>query len=432
MIKKENRDESNNRVSSHPYTVYLDNSNYILNKEVLLRNAEEKILRMKRWYSPKLKVLSFSNGKLELKCTHQDSSENLTVLIEKDKLRISCSCNTEVQMLCFHAYKILDDLTLFGKTDYFQQFRPNGLYEIANSHKKLFEIKSNDKGLSIVPKPGLGIIYSLENDLHENQLTEALRIRVSKEVMPVSFPNDSALTYIIMQSCKNRLMPFLVPCIGRLNKNRDFIKGFGGFISGVQKEYDKYLDKDQRILNKLCYNTWRIVENSTGSLIKENISPEEMQNIQIVYDFWQSVVPILRLQPFLHLYFLYWKKELKKKPSKSRIQPIRIGTAEPELRFRLINKGDFYQFDLRVLIKNKEIKAYLASPTFFIRDFDTDTLFLLPNLRHAAIVEWMKVLKNKITVFQEHYIEFENRIVKQLEQFFTIERIEFKNKHFKS
>ena len=331
-------------------------------------------------------------------------------------------------MLCFHAYKVLDDLTWFGKTDYFQQFRPTGLYEIANSHKRLFEVKSNNKEVSIVPKPGLGVIYSLENDLHENQLTEALRIPVSKEVNPVSFPTDTALTYIIMQSCKNRLMPFLVPCIGRLNKNRDFIKGFGGFISGVQKEYDKYLDKDQRLLNKLCYNTWRIVENSMGSLIKENINPEEMQNIQIVYDFWQSVLPILRHQPFLHLYFMYWKKELKKKPSKSRIQPVTIGMDKPELRFRLINKRDFYQFDLRVFVKNKEIKAYIASPTFFIHDFDTEKLFLLPALRDAAIVEWVKIFKNKVTIFKEHYDEFENSIIKQLQQCYTIEMIESKNK----
>ena len=101
MIKKENRDDSNTRISSQPYTVNLDNSNYILKKEVLVRNVEEKILRMKRWYSPKLKILSFLNGKLELKCTHQNSSENLTVLIEKDKLRISCSCNTEPKCYVF-------------------------------------------------------------------------------------------------------------------------------------------------------------------------------------------------------------------------------------------------------------------------------------------------------------------------------------------
>ena len=429
MDKQKNKTKSvsdNTRNSSEFYTLKLDNENYILTKEVIINNVEEKILRMKRWYSPKLKILSFSNGKLELNCTHQDSSENLTILIEKDKLQISCSCYTEVQMLCFHAYKVLDSLAWFGETDYFQQFKPNGLYEIANSHKKMFEIKPNEKGLNISPKPGLGIIYSLENDLHVKQLTGALRIAVKEEIKPVPFPDHTALTYIIVQSNKNRLLPFLVPCVGKLNKSKDFMKGFGGFISGAQKEYDKCLNKEQRILNKLSYNTWRIVENLTSS-VKDN-DPEEMHDIQLVYDFWQSVIPVLRLQPFLHLYFMYWKKELKKRPSKSRIQTIRIGSSEPELRFRLINKGDFYQFDLRIFVKNKEIKAYIASPTFFIQDFEIDTLFLLASLRDAAIVEWMKVLKNKITIFKEHYREFEDNIMKQLQQCYTIEIIEFKNK----
>ena len=418
-----------NRRASDPYTIHLDNDNYILTQEILVKNVEEKLLRVRRWYYPKLKLVSFLKGKLELKCSHEESSEILTILVEKDKLHVSCSCNTEASMLCFHAYKVFDRLMWGDQTDYFQQFKPNGIYQIAHAHKTFFAIKPTDRGISISSKPGLGMIYSLESDLDIAPLSEALSIPVEDKSKPAPFPNNTALTYVIVQSSHSRLLPFLVPCIGKLNKYRNFIKGFGGFISGAQKEYDKYLNEDQRTLNKLCFNTWRIVENSTGTLLlREEGSLEQRKNIQAVYDFWQSVFPILQLQPFLHLYFLYWKKELKKRPSKSRIQPIRVSTNEPALRFRLIDKGEIYQFELRIFVENKEIKQFIDSPTFFIQNFDNDTLFLLKSLRDAAIVEWMKTLKNKVSIFKEHYKEFEVSVLNRLKKYYLVDLIEYKSK----
>jgi hypothetical protein len=281
------------RKASDPYTIYLDNDNYILTQEVLAKNVEGKLLRSRRWYYPKLKLLSFSMGKLELSCTHQASSETLTILVENDKLHVSCSCNGEVSMLCFHAYKALDRLLWGGETEYFQQFKPNGLYQIAHSHKKFFAIQPTDKGISISPKPGLGLVYALENTLDSKLLAGALNVPGNDEVKPVPFPNNTTLTYVIVQSSQDRFLPFLVPCTGRLTKDGNFMKGFISFVHEDQKGYDKYLSEDQRLLNKLCFNTRRMIEHIPGTLLNAENSPEQWNNIQAVYDFWKSVFPIL-------------------------------------------------------------------------------------------------------------------------------------------
>src|ERR1700741_4205882 len=133
------------RTSSDFYTIHLHNSNYILSKDVLKENIEEKILRSKRWYFPILKLLSFKESCLELKCDHQKVSHVLKIRIEKDKFHVSCSCNEKVEKLCFHAFKAFDRLIWFEETKYFQQFKPNGVFDLAHSHKKLF--KRDEKGL---------------------------------------------------------------------------------------------------------------------------------------------------------------------------------------------------------------------------------------------------------------------------------------------
>jgi hypothetical protein len=413
------------RRSSDPYTINLDNQEYILTEEILKQNVSRQVLNQRIWHYPDLKFTSFTGGFLELKNACLNICHKLIIYIEKDRLKIHCSCDEEVEMLCRHAYKALERLIVFENSRYFQQYRPNGLYDITTTHRKYFAIKRGRKGLEIIPKDELGRIYQLNKSLRNDQVTEILKLPAKIRHEPKQL-KDMALTYIVMASHRNRLLPFLLPCLGKLTKSGTSIKGFMNFISGTQKEYDQFLKEGHRVLNKSCYNMWKAVEKLPGSIINEEYSEDDSEKIKLVFDIWQSIIPLLWDEPFVFNYHLYGERELKRKPARHRIAQTQIDHNHPVLRFRLTDKGPFYQLSLTIFIKNTEVKNYELEPTFFIST--NKKLYFLSSLRDAAIAEWMREMENKLTIFKEHFPEFETSILKQLRQHYDIEIVQLKMK----
>jgi len=413
-------DDHKTRKASDFYTINLENEQFILKKETLIKNVDQKILRSRQWYNPKFKFLSFKTGRLELECNQKDSTNILAILVEKDKLQVSCSCNTEVEMLCIHAYKIFEGLIYFEETDYFQQYQPNGLHEISASHRKYFTIKPTDRGLTITPKPELGSIYQINEAMQISQFNDLLKlpgeIKVEKNIL-----KGMALSYIIMVSHKNKMLPFLLPCLGKLTKAENAVKGFMNFISGTQTEYDQYLGGEEKVLNKCCYNMWKTVEKLPGVITPKEPTNDFLKNLQMVFDLWQSIIPLLWDQRFVFTYYLHHRRELKGKPQRYKINEAHIAVKPPTLRFQLTDKGSFYHFKIKVVINNMEIANFKLEPSFFISK--GDVLFLLPSLRDAAITEWMREFENRLTIFKEHFSEFENSFLKPLREYYDIEII---------
>ena len=410
---------------SDPYAIHLDNEEYTLTEEILQVNVDSRTLKQRTWHFPDLKFISFNDGTLELQNTYNNISHKLTIVIEKSKLQVSCSCDTEAEMLCRHAYKAIERMIQFDRSNYFQQFRPKGLVKIATAHKKYFIIKPNAKGLDITPKEELVSIYQLDDIVQNNQFKGLLKlpgeIKLKKNTL-----KGMALSYIIMVSHKNRMLPFLLPCLGKLTKAENAVKVFMNFISGTQTEYDKYLGDEEKILNKCCFNMWKVVEKLPGLITPKEQTGDSKENIQMLFDIWQSIIPLLWDQRFVFTYYLHHKKELKGKPQRYKISEAHIAVKSPTLRFRLTDKGSFFQLEMKVFSNNMEITNYKLEPTFFISK--GEILFFLSSLRDAAMAEWMRNIGNRMTIFKEHFTEFENRFLKPLRECYDVDLIEFKMK----
>ncbi len=108
------------RSAAHFYIVPLENNHYNLTDEALKKCVDPRTLKAHGWFYPTLKFISFKEGKLELLTTSNKVSLKLDIVVEKDKLHIACSCATPIEKLCQHAYKALDKLIVFDKTDYFK------------------------------------------------------------------------------------------------------------------------------------------------------------------------------------------------------------------------------------------------------------------------------------------------------------------------
>jgi hypothetical protein len=85
---------------------------------------------------------------------------------------------------------------------------------------------------------------------------------------------------------------------------------------------------------------------------------------------------------------------------------------KPSVQFQLIDKGAFYQLEMKVLLNGKDIKKFIPLSAFFIQQ--EKNIYMLSSQRDAAMSEWMRKSGERITVFKQHFSEFENSFLKQL------------------
>ncbi|WP_291912712.1 hypothetical protein [Chitinophaga sp. CB10] len=402
------------RNASAPLTIHLEDEPYILSEDALKRQTDERVQRKKEWFYPKLKFISMEDTNLKLRLTFREISYIMTVGIEPDKLHVSCSCGSQVETLCLHTYRALGQLIGYRSTDYFKQYRPNGLMEIAARHRKYFDRKATDRGIEVKPKASLGSVYHLADKMEGLQFADILEL-------PPSAPErkkakDTALTYIIIDAFRNKYLTFLLPCLGMLNKAETEVKGFHHFISGTEREYDQFLTDEQKTLNRLCYEMWQQVETQSGSLIEGE--PEQECEPAGVFSLWEKAMPLLLQQEFIYRYGLYNKRELKEKPQRARIERVQLSKDRPRLHFQLLDKGAFYQLYMKVAVRDRNIHKCDTETTFFISE--GTKLYLLPSLRDAGIAEWIRKSGGHITVFKEHFGDFEQEYLDQLRECYPV------------
>lgn len=400
------------------YTVPLDNDYCILTDEALKKCVDLRTLKAHGWFYPTLKFVSFKDGKLELLNTSNKVSYKLYIVVEKDKLNIACSCATQVEKLCQHTYRALDKLLSYnGSTDYFEKFSPNGLAEVALANKRCFEFEYVGNGLVIKPKEELGSVYNLKEKISAEEL-DAMMALPAKQSPPNEQPKDISVCYILMVSRRNNFLPFLIPCIGRLNKAGTAIKGFNKFLSGVEKVYDALLTDEQRALNRVCLDMWKHVEKFGDIKIFESMSDDDRYRLSILFELWQKAIHLLQKQyvfkhPFFHTRYL------KRSPSKSYIEDIHICQEIPSIQFQLIDKGAFYQLEMKVLLSGKALKNFEPITTFFIQQ--EKKIYMLSSQRDVAMSEWMRKSGERITIFKQHFTEFENGFLKLLCKYYSVE-----------
>lgn len=407
------------RSSADFYILHLENDYYTLTDEALKKCVDTRTLKAKGWFYPTLKFVSFKGGKLELLNTSNKVSYKLYIVVEKDKLHIACSCATQVEKLCQHVYKALDKLLVFGTTDYFERYSPNGLADVALANKKYFEFEYIGNGLDIKPKEELGSVYNLKEKISAGEL-DAVMALPAKQSPLNERPKDISICYILMVSRRNNFLPFLIPCLGRLNKAGTAIKGFNKFLSGVEKENDTLLTDEQRALNRVCLDMWRHVEKHGDIKIFESMSDDDRHRLSILFELWQKAISLLQKQyVFKHPFF--FTRYLKGRPSKSYIEDIRICQERPSIQFQLIDKGAFYQLEMNVLLNRKAMKNFEPITAFFIQQ--EENIYMLSSQRDAAMSEWMRKQGNRITIFKQHFSEFESSFLKLLNKYYSVEII---------
>lgn len=407
------------------YTIRFQDKNYRLTREWVGKQVSDEAYSNDDWRRPTLKFLSFHEGKLILLNTCENRSYKLALQIRDDHLLVSCSCGNTSSTICEHAYSGIYAIIWHLGEQYFEKLQPDGPMVLAFTHGKHFDKKESTAGIDVFPRPELKSVFQLAPKLEQINLPAILKLP-APPARTEALHFEEALGYLLIISFRNKLLPALLPCIGKLNKNKTDIKTFNNFLSGVQKQYSDIVTDNQKDLNTACFHLWKMVEKLPGYLIKEQASKQLQDRQSAVLDAWKLVFPLLQKQPFVYSYYLYGVRELKGRPARGRIKKIALSDSSPSIRFVLADKGAFYQFQMQVWVNGKELSGYDSGITLFIQH--KQILYLLPSLRDAAIAEWIHRSGGWITVFKEHFSKFEETILTPLRESYTIDFLLFKRK----
>ncbi len=394
------------RSAAEPYIIQLNNDDYGLTQEMINQHVTAKTRRRKDWQAIKFQFISLKNGVLQLAVASLPDKEKfeLTINIEKDKLHVSCSCCQQVEMLCRHAYVLLSHVSYsYIDSGFFKKYRPGGPVELALKHRKHFHIQQTGRGTEVKQNEALGTIYRFSDTDTQDSLINPLKLK-GTSIPNAAIKEETTLSFLLMCSSW-RTLPFLIPAEAILNKAGNAVKGFAKHI---QTDDDPMI-KHEPVICKNCFRLIKLVQQQPGTI--KDAAEQNTSWLEEVFQLWKGIWPLARHQPFVFKSEHWHWRLLKKKPRKSNTYPIKISGKVPEVQFELIDKQEYYRLQLNILMDGIALANY--DPCRLVV-FHKDQAYLLGSLRDAAVIEQWNRLGGFLTIFKEHFDEFEDRLLFKL------------------
>jgi len=187
-----------------------------------------------------------------------------------------------------------------GET-YFEKLKPGGIMEMAFLHKRHFDKKEIDVGLDVSARAEIQCIFKLKPNSELPPVAAILNLpgSATQENKNIIQPKEGH-SYLFIISLRNRQLPALLPCAGKLNKAKTDIKTFYPFISGIQKEYNHLRNDGQTALNNTCHQLWQKIEKQNGYILHEDFI-ESTDGLAILIDEWKKIISLLQKQPLFIL-----------------------------------------------------------------------------------------------------------------------------------
>ncbi|HWB26309.1 MAG TPA: hypothetical protein VG738_12550 [Chitinophagaceae bacterium] len=420
-----------------PVVIKFEDKNLRLTSEWLRKQMDANTLKSDGWIEATLKFESFIGGKLLLLNTYEDNATKLVLQVKDNHLLVRCSCGNTKPTICVHAYRGLHSIIWHLGNQYFEKLQTGGMMPLAFAHGRYFDKKESTAGLDVSPRPELKSIYRLAPEPKKLDLaailrlpgtiaqTEVLSASHNRPIVQNNMPQGEALVYMILLPMRHRVLPAVIPCTGTPVKSRKEIKTFGQFLSGTQKQYSSFLTASQKELNGVCFQLWKSIEKMPSYLLNELLVRKLEEAYLAIYNAWQKIILLLQSQPYVYGYYTFGARELKRRPLKKRTRPIIVSLKQPELRFSLSEKDVFYRLEMLVYIDGRLLSSYDAARTLFI--FHEDMLYMLGSLRDAMMAEWMARAGGWVTVFKEHFADFEKDWLNPLRANYPVEIIAVKN-----
>jgi hypothetical protein len=386
-------------------------------------------LSWRGWGDPCLKFISFEDGVLSLRNSSGDDSRMLRLQVRQDTLLVACDCGHDNKIICKHASRALNRIHWHFHENYFTKLVSGGMMELAFRYPILFNKQETNQGLNVELRAELKSVYHLgpaiaTPDLNAITRLPGTNIQTTKELPAINYkaaylPNGKAIAYLIILPVHFEHLPSVIPLTGTATVRKNAIKTFDGFLNGLQKITDRILAREQKELHQKCLKLYQLTEKLKGRLLADHLFTKHLRTLTLIFDLWTETYRLLLAQPFIYRYVLYGKKELLGRPRKQHCVPVLLSDVIPQLSFELADKGDHYRFSLLIHAEDELLKGANTQIPFFIF-VDQECLLRVGSLRDACILEWFDRSGGWISVFKEHFEQFEKEILLPLKACYPV------------
>ncbi|EHQ26909.1 hypothetical protein [Mucilaginibacter paludis] len=401
------------------YTIPLENDDLMLIKEVLYKhytvsNGNQRSLRVT------VPAVKYDKGVFILSVeAENDQPHNVFVQIRRHDINVACDCGMPGNILCQHAYGGMFDLMHHRAMELEDYYWP-GLEQEHKKDLKYLYVDVQGHHVFIYPKPEYGNIFKVGwgfslDHYHQFDATMLNETRVETT-------NKLVVGYNVIYTELGlwfSQLPMLMPFIGKTGKHSSRIVSYGQYLRKDKAITGEVIFTENQIaLNEICYEMFTLVK-SVGRQDHEANVIKWLHAVPILIKLWQKAIPMLFYEPFVCKSQGEGHLSWNNKPVKSNMADWRISSEPFTIAFNLKDhKGHLI---LEPVIKSpaKAIGHYRKVPLFLI-DAEDYTFYLVHSEQDEALLNWLRISGNKLTVLKEHFTDFHNRFLDRLSECYAV------------
>jgi len=421
---------SNNLLDTRSfYHLPFEEGTFYLTEETL--NKHSKFRRPERFYAVKIRNVHYKNELLTLGVKIKEEKEQLVYLkVCRHELLVSCNVDTDSSYLSLYAYFGLLTLMEYRAGKNFEEYYWPDFFDPHTGKSPFLKIYNDRRGLDIELKTNYPHFYRPGDQLidwyPETELST--EIPTDKRPLDLSHSNDPSLGFFIadtyLKSIYSNHYSFLVPFQGVLTKDRQKIKSFTSFLFNNQEviNSDCSPSPDQSKLIEISFKMRELVPVGPDYW-RAPFRPdtEEKENGTQLLKLWHLAKEFLVFQQHVYHYQTHGLRYLNGKPRRSWIKLNRIQRESPQLVIKKVDKGRYYQLELKFRVKRKTMTPEKYPICFFLKSTDEpEKLYLLNHFRDFQLILFFSHFNYKIAVLKPHYQDEFKEFVDHLAKHYPI------------
>lgn len=363
--------------------------------------------------SIKTRKIVFRNELLVIGVTlGSEPEETVYIKTTTSELLVSCSVDTHEDYLSRYAYFTLRQLMQYYCRYDFEDYYWPGFFDPATGACKYLITRKSKDNLRVSLKANYKGLYKPGQHL-PNVSASVLERRALTPQIPEQPPkNSQTVLGFCLANCnderyRNKHYPFLVPYLGKLNKLRTRLKSFTKYVLNEMELAELELKDEQHKLVEICFEMKKIamVDSPQHDADVHSITEIQKQNnFTQLFKLWQNALPLLSGRLYTHYTYTFGMQNVKGKPALSSMIPCTFDHQSPELCFLWTDKGDYYQFELRLILAGKIHRLQYSNTVFFaLLSCNPRKYVLVNSVLDSELITYFQRSQFQLLVLKKHY-----------------------------
>ena len=392
------------------YRLPFEKGTFELTEQTL--NLHSEFRKPHYFYSIKVWNIQFRNEILMLGVKLENEPEKLVYLkVTQHELLVSCNVDTDSGYLSRYAYFGLLSLLDFRSSKCFKKYYWPDFFDPQTGKSKFLKIYNDRQGLDIELKPQYPHFYKPGDKLIEWFISKDHHERKPSEpILTDELPsNDLALGYFLadvqLSSIHSNHYPFLIPFLGVPTKNKQRIKSNISILLSENDIHSINITPVQQQLNAICFCMRKLAPVESRNWWRQfSQNAEEKEKGSQLLELWHEAKQLIASQKYIYYYYTHGLNYLRGKPKRDWIRNYSIRDERPQLVIKRLDKGEYFQFELRFRINRKLHIPEKSNFTFFINGTtDPKNLYLMDQFTDYQLVSFFGLFGHKLAVLKCHY-----------------------------